>query len=61
MASAWALLKNREKALVHLRAAADHGWTNVEWTKHQEKFGILHGAPEWDAILARMEGASGQG
>jgi len=54
-ASAWALLGNREKALKYLLAALDHGWTNVEWTKQQEEFSILHGTPEWDAVLARME------
>jgi hypothetical protein len=57
-ASAWALLMNREKALVYLAAAADHGWTNAESTKQQEEFSILHGTPKWDAILARMENAS---
>ena len=41
-ASAWALLENKEKALEYLLAAADHGWTHVEWTKEQEEFGILH-------------------
>ena len=53
-ASAWALLGNGEQALKYLRAAVDHGWTNVEWTKQQEEFSILHGAPEWDAVLAQM-------
>lgn len=61
VASAWALLKNREKALAFLEAAADHGWTDAEWTKQQEEFGFLQGAPEWDAILARMEVASAEG
>jgi tetratricopeptide (TPR) repeat protein len=53
-ASAWALLQNREKALLYLRAAADHGWTNAEWTRRQEEFSILHGTLEWNALLARM-------
>ena len=53
-ASAWALLGNKEKTLKYLLAAADHGWTNVEWTEQQEEFSILHGTPEWNAILARM-------
>ena len=46
-ASAWALLGNREQALTYLRAALDHGWTNVEWTKGQEEFSILHDTPAW--------------
>ena len=55
-ASAWAFLGNRGKALQYLHAAADHGWTNVEWTRQQEEFDFLHDAPEWDAVLVRMEG-----
>lgn len=54
VASAWALLGNREKAIKYLQAAVDHGWTNVEWTRQQEEFSILHSTPEWSVILARM-------
>jgi len=49
-----ALLRNREKALEYLLAALDHGWKQIEWTKQQEEFSILHGTPEWNALLARM-------
>ncbi|MBE9478910.1 MAG: GNAT family N-acetyltransferase [Chloroflexi bacterium] len=54
VASAWALLGNREKAIKYLLAALDHGWTNIEWTSQQEEFSILHSTPEWNAILARI-------
>jgi RimJ/RimL family protein N-acetyltransferase len=54
-ASAWALLKNGEKALRYLWAAADHGWADAKWTKEQEEFSILHGTAEWETVLARME------
>ena len=54
-ASAWALLQNKEKALIYLMAAADHGWKNAEYTRQQEEFGILHGMSGWDNLLARME------
>ncbi len=57
-ASAWALLGNGEKALHYLQAAVDHGWSHSEWTKQQEEFAILHGMPEWHAVLARMAAAS---
>lgn len=57
-ASAWALLGNKEKALEHLQAAVDHGWADVEWTRQQGEFQILHGNPAWDAVLARMESAA---
>ncbi len=58
-ASAWAILGNADKALKYLNAAADRGWAHVEWTKQQKEFGILRGTPEWQAVLARMEGATG--
>jgi RimJ/RimL family protein N-acetyltransferase len=58
-ALAWARLGDREKALQYLGAAVDHGWVHSQWTRQQEAFGILHGLPAWDAILARMQdGAS---
>jgi len=60
-ASAYALLGDRDKALHYLCAAAEHGWTNVDWTKEQEEFEILHGAPEWEAALAHMEHNAAQG
>lgn len=56
-ASAWALLGDKEKALQYLFAAADRGWTHAQWTEQQEEFGILHGTPEWHAVLARMKQA----
>lgn len=57
-ASAWALLGNAGQALKHLEMAVDHGWANAEWTEGQEEFGILHGTPEWDGVLRRMEGVA---
>jgi len=54
-------LGDRDKALHYLCAAAEHGWTNVDWTKEQEEFEILHGAPEWEAALAHMERNAAQG
>ncbi len=54
-ASAYALLENKDKALYYLRAAAEHGWADADFTQAQEEFRILQGAPEWDAALAQME------
>jgi RimJ/RimL family protein N-acetyltransferase len=59
VASAWAILKDKEKALSYLQAAADHGWSHAGWTKQQEEFSILHDTPEWKAVLALMEDDSG--
>jgi hypothetical protein len=39
----------------YLTAAVDHGWTNVEWTRQQVEFGILHDTAGWAALLARIE------
>lgn len=55
-ASAWALLGDGDKALHYLQRAVDQGWRHGEWTSGQEEFAILHGRPEWEAILAQMEG-----
>jgi RimJ/RimL family protein N-acetyltransferase len=55
VASAWALLANKEKAIKYLQMAVDRGWTDVEWTKQQEEFNILQGMPEWEAVLGRIE------
>jgi GNAT superfamily N-acetyltransferase len=54
-ASAWALLGQREQALEYLSAAVDHGWADAEFTGQQEEFEMLHNAPEWSEILARMQ------
>jgi RimJ/RimL family protein N-acetyltransferase len=56
-ASAWALLGNKEKAIEYLKRAVDQGWEHIDFTKEQEEFEILHGMPEWDAILAQEEDA----
>jgi GNAT superfamily N-acetyltransferase len=56
-ASAWALLGDREQALKFLSAAVDHDWADAEFTGEQEEFEILHDAPEWTAILERMQAA----
>ncbi len=54
-AEAWAFLKNKEKTLTYLRAAAVHGWKYPEYTKKVKAFSIVHDTAEWKAILARME------
>lgn len=54
-AEAWAFLKNKDKTLTYLRAAADHGWKYPEYTKKVKVFFILHATAEWKAILAQME------
>jgi RimJ/RimL family protein N-acetyltransferase len=58
-ASAWALLDNAKMALKYLNAAAEAGWSNIEWTEQQEEFQFLHNMPEWGAVLAKMATAAG--
>ncbi len=53
-ASAWALLGDGDKALIYLQRAADQGWSNAGYTRQQEEFEMLHGRPEWEAILEKM-------
>jgi hypothetical protein len=36
--------------------AGDDGNLETNWTRQQEEFDFLHDAPEWDAVLVRMEG-----
>ena len=58
-ASAYALLKDKQKALKCLQAAAECGWPHAAHTKQQEEFSILHGMPEWEAVLERISENAG--
>jgi GNAT superfamily N-acetyltransferase len=53
-AEASAALKNKDKTLIYLRAAAKHGWKNPDYTKGVEAFSIVHNTAEWKEILAQM-------
>lgn len=53
-ALAWAHLGEGDRALAALSAAADRGCHHAEWARLQPAFGLLHGRPEWERILARM-------
>jgi hypothetical protein len=54
-AEAWAALKNTDKMLTYLRAAAERGWKYPEYTRQIKEFSIVHSMCEWKAILERME------
>lgn len=54
-ARAWAGLGNRDRALAHLRTAAEQGWASADSTQHAQEFRDLHGTPEWVAMLERIE------
>jgi GNAT superfamily N-acetyltransferase len=54
-ARAWAVLGDCDMALHYLARAVDRGWHNAAFTRSCEEFEPLHGAPEWDGLLARIE------
>ncbi|MBN2549291.1 MAG: GNAT family N-acetyltransferase [Anaerolineales bacterium] len=54
-ALAWASLGHKENALKYLNAAADHGWRHASFTQRQTDFTLLHGLPEWEKVLERMQ------
>ncbi len=54
-ARAWAGLGDRDRALAHLRTAAEQGWASADSTRHAQEFEGLHGTPEWAAVLERIE------
>jgi RimJ/RimL family protein N-acetyltransferase len=58
-ALAWAALGDEDKALHFLGEAVDRGWDAAQWTMEQEAFRILHGRPEWSALLERMAEVAG--
>ncbi len=55
-AAASAALGRKEDALKYLNQAVDRGWSNAEATVQVDEFNILHGAPQWEAVLQRMRG-----
>ena len=54
-AEAWGALGNGEMALKYLKLAAEKGWAAIEHTRQVERLQLLHGTPEWNQVLARME------
>ena len=54
-ASAWALLGDKEKALIHLQAAVEHGWDDYSFTSEQDEFQQLHDDPRWGLLLMSMK------
>jgi GNAT superfamily N-acetyltransferase len=54
-ARAWAGLGDRDRALAHLRTAADQGWASADSTRRAQEFEGLRDTPEWAAVLERIE------
>ncbi len=57
-ALAWAHLGEADRALGALSLAVDRGSRHAEWARRQPAFGLLHGLPEWERVLARMDQAA---
>ncbi|MBN2004536.1 MAG: GNAT family N-acetyltransferase [Anaerolineae bacterium] len=53
--AAWAGLGDKEKALRYLNEAVDHGWSDVGLLENTPSLESLRGAPEWEALMARMK------
>jgi len=51
----WATLGEVEKAIQYLNDAVDHGWQARDWTEREKRFKLLHGTPQWEAVLNRMK------
>ncbi len=60
-AEAWGALGNRDMALTCLTKAVDRGWTDFDHTEREDRLSLLHGTPEWQALLARMRDGAHQG
>jgi RimJ/RimL family protein N-acetyltransferase len=54
IAAAWGGLGDRARALHHLNTAADRGWDGLSDTENCAPLSLLHGTPEWEAVLARI-------
>ena len=57
-ARACAALGDKRSALSYLSIAIDRGEDRLEHTLSCTEFSILHGSPEWDAVLARIQEAT---
>ncbi len=54
-ALAYATIGDGNNANKHLNAAIDGGWAQLETTKSCEEFNNLHGTPEWETVLTRIQ------
>ena len=54
-AGAWGALGNSQMTLKYLQLAAENGWAAYEYTTGEELFEGLHGTPEWEAVLVRIQ------
>ena len=54
-AEAWGALGDRGMALKYLKLATEKGWAFFEHTHQVERLHLLHGTPEWEQVLARIE------
>lgn len=54
-ARVYALLHEQDTALRYLNVALDKGWMNLGRLRDCEDFQVLHTAPAWAALLARLK------
>jgi tetratricopeptide (TPR) repeat protein len=54
-ARAYAMSGDPDKALHHLAAAVDEGWTDLEFTEGCEDLQSVRDRPDWEALLLRLQ------
>jgi tetratricopeptide (TPR) repeat protein len=54
-AAAWGALGHQENAINYLNLALDKGWAALDYTSQAKEFHFLHGTPEWEVVLARLQ------
>ena len=52
--AAWAGLGQKEKALQQLNQSLDHGWDSLTEMEICTPLQVLHGTPEWEALISRV-------
>jgi RimJ/RimL family protein N-acetyltransferase len=57
-AQAYAMVGEHQKALEHFKQAVDRGWTNVDHARKCQAFTSLHGFPEWEMLIEKMESSN---
>jgi hypothetical protein len=55
VARAKAAVGENHAAINYLESAIENGWSHLDSTKTCEEFHRLHGTPEWEALMTRLE------
>lgn len=53
--AAWGGMGDQQRALESIKTAADRGWDGLADTQNCEPLAVLHGSPEWENVLERIQ------